>query len=428
MDEKDKCRKRLAYNKKWIASKRNKNRQTKRLELEAEIDLSGSDEEPVLTRPFGFEKLRECTQTESLLPNSIPDTHCVDDATPSEIDDTNNIDKTVQISSSDSGETDDEYYDTGEFKESLRNWVNTFEIKANAVDQLLKLLNENGVPDLPATSRTLLKTPRDVQLRRISDVDYFYFGFSTMLDSVLKNYPINMISSVDTLELLLNIDGFPLFKSSQVSAWPLLGAICNLYPCKPFPVSITVGIGKPSNLDFLNEGIQELQNLIENGFTFNEKHYQITLKCVICDAPAKSFVKNIILYSGYFGCDRCTQKGVHIGRMTYPLVENITSRTNQSFRNVEQEEHHKGISPFLDLQIDMVSQFPIDNMHQVCLGATKKLLLTWIRGFKKVNKLSIGQIDQISLKMITLKRYIRREFARKPCHLAEIDRWKATEF
>lgn len=38
--------------------------------------------------------------------------------------------------------------------EPLRNWVNTYEIKANAVDSLLKLLKQNGHPNLPSSSRT----------------------------------------------------------------------------------------------------------------------------------------------------------------------------------------------------------------------------------------------------------------------------------
>ena len=40
------------------------------------------------------------------------------------------------------------------------------------------------------------------------------------------------------------------------------------------------------------------------------KELTITFKSVICDAPAKAFVKSIKLCSGYFGCDKCYQGGV----------------------------------------------------------------------------------------------------------------------
>ena len=42
--------------------------------------------------------------------------------------------------------------------------------------------------------------------------------------------------------------------------------------------------------------------------------------------------------------------------MTYPETDNLTFRTDPSFRNKDQEEHHKPdeTSPFLNLPIDMV--------------------------------------------------------------------------
>lgn len=51
-----------------------------------------------------------------------------------------------------------------------------------------------------------------------------------------------------------------------------------------------------------------------------------------------------------------------------------------------------------------------------------------MRGKRKNTKLSSGQVEQISLKMLSLKQFIPREFARKPRSLLEVDRWKATEF
>lgn len=72
--------------------------------------------------------------------------------------------------------------------EPLRNWVNTYEIKANAVDSLLKLLKQNGHPNIPICSRTLLKTPREVDIIKVSNMDYFYFGLETLINNALKKY------------------------------------------------------------------------------------------------------------------------------------------------------------------------------------------------------------------------------------------------
>ena len=152
----------------------------------------------------------------------------------------------------------------------------------------------------------------------------------------------------------------------------------------------------------------------------------MSLRCVICDAPAKAMVKNIKQYSGYFVCDKCSQRGQWLGRITYQETETFQLRTDRSFRRQEQEEHHHGRSPFCDLPVDMVKAFPIDYMHQACIGVMKRLVLLWLRGNRNV-RISSGQAQEISRRLTDLQRYIPSLFSRKPRGLDVIDRWKATE-
>ena len=154
--------------------------------------------------------------------------------------------------------------------------------------------------------------------------------------------------------------------------------------------------------------------------------FHLTVTSVICDAPARAFVKNIKSYSGYHGCDKCIQSGVWNGKMTFPEID-ATLRTDASFDEMRDEEHHKGPSPFAGTQIQMVSQFPIDYMHLVCLGVMKRLLLLWMKGPLKC-RLGSRIISNISEGLLALKDNIPSEFARKPRSLYETDRWKATEF
>lgn len=102
-------------------------------------------------------------------------------------------------------------------------------------------------------------------------------------------------------------------------------------------------------------------------------------------------------------------------------------RTDESFRCKRDKEHHLSDTPLLKLNIGLVTCFPIDYMHNVCLRVTRKLLTCRMNGDLYV-RLSRGEINTISEKMVALKKYFPQEINRKPRPLSEIARFKATEF
>ena len=105
-----------------------------------------------------------------------------------------------------------------------------------------------------------------------------------------------------------------------------------------------------------------------------------------------------------------------------------TSENRYSF-NKTQEGHHRGVSPFLQLHyLDIICDFPLDYLHQVCLSAMKKLLLTWNRGPRAMCRISATQNEQVSANLINICKDIPREFTRKPRGLDEVEQWKRTEF
>nr|CAI5858644.1 unnamed protein product [Callosobruchus analis] len=75
----------------------------------------------------------------------------------------------------------------------------------------------------------------------------------------------------------------------------------------------------------------------------------------------------------------------------------------------------------------MVTCFPIDYMHAVCLGVTRKLLNTWLSGKLSV-RLCSGIVNTTSEHLLSFNKCIPSEINRKPRSLAELRRWKATEF
>lgn len=334
------------------------------------------------------------------------------------------IDQHVTLSSD--TESDNES-DLDSFQDELALWATDFQVKHNALNALLRLLKKSGHRDLPATARTLLHTVTEVKTEIKSDMEYYYFGVASELLKHFKMYPVHKKAQVDELEISLNIDGLPLFRSSQMEFWPVLCAIVNMHPTIVFPVALTCGKSKPKNLDFLTDTIEELKVVLHNGLKDGDDTIPVKLRCIVCDAPAKAMVKNTKLFAGYSGCDKCSQQGQHFGRMTYQEVMNLNLRTDASFRSQSYPEHHHGSSPFCQLPIDMIKAFPVDYMHQVCLGVMKKLLLVWIRGNRNV-KHSAEHIQQISDRLEIMKKCIPSRFARKPRSLREVDRWKATEY
>jgi len=89
-----------------------------------------------------------------------------------------------------------------------------------------------------------------------------------------------------------------------------------------------------------------------------------------------------------------------------------------------QEEHHRGVSPLISLNVDFGScmpQLPLEYMHLICLGVMRKLLMAcWLHGKHSVC-ISLQMASLMSNQMLALKPYICCEFDRKPRALSDID-------
>jgi len=95
----------------------------------------------------------------------------------------------------------------------------------------------------------------------------------------------------------------------------------------------------------LEDTVRDLGHLMNDGINFMGRKIKVNLRCFVCDAPARALVKNIKLYSGYFGCDRYEQKGVWLNRVTYQETADLILRTDEAFRNQTQFQHHHGNTP-----------------------------------------------------------------------------------
>lgn len=252
---------------------------------------------------------------------------------------------------------------------------------------------------------------------------YVYCGLRNKIISILKYMP-NI--EQDVIELSVNIDGLPVYKSKNSCLWPIQCSIVNIPTSKPFIVALYYSHHKPQNLDFLKEFVNELKELMDNGICINDGSVKkVLLRCFVCDAPAKALIKGTIQFNGRYGCDYCDVQGQYHGSMSFLYVGN--NRTNESFRQRSNPEHHRSSTPLLELDIDMVKDFPIDPMHCIDLGVTKKLIMQWKEGPLE-HRLSAGQLNVISNYNCALRQFMPSNFNRKPRGLQEIKMWKATEF
>lgn len=306
---------------------------------------------------------------------------------------------------------------------SLRQWAINFNVTHSAITGLLHILNFFH-HELPLDSRTLLETPRNIKKRKLNNGEFCYFGLKNILKIILSQIPENFGNKLD---ISFNIDGLPLFNSSNLQFWPILGLIKN-FKSNPFAIGIFCGRSKPQSLElFLEDFVDELLYVLQEGFEVNNKRYHITIHSFVCDAPARAFIKCIKSHTGYSCCEKCVIPGQYIQNRVVFKDISAPKRTNNSFANQQDEDHHTGSSPLLKLKIGMVTDFPIDYMHACCLGVMRKLLNVWISG-ALATRLSGHKVNILSEHLESLKPYIPLEFNRKPRTLYELPRWKATEF
>ena len=271
-----------------------------------------------------------------------------------------------------------------------------------------------------------------------------------------------LLSDPNNISLSLNTDGAPLFKSSNVSIWPvyLLVNELSISQRKKRSNSLFYGIwissGKPIMWSFLKPLFRELEMLESKGHSFTDySGKEFVGRCVLltctCDLPARALVYNCNQFNGEYSCWHCLQKGEtykhdsggisHI----FPYDENdpkgptrtkesILRDTDQVMRNIRENKTkssvngHKGKFWFMFLKtFDYVNSCVIDYMHGVCLGVMKTLLTIWFDKKNKDQEYSYfqrrGEVNNL-LRVITPTVFV----SRVPRSLDELPHWKASEF
>lgn len=173
------------------------------------------------------------------------------------------------------------------------------------IDELLAKLR-HVFNNLPKSYKTLLKTD-DVHITHFENGGQFWYrGIKNYLDGLtLENY----LQVKEKIEIDINTDGLPLFRSSKKKFWPILRHLVGTKN-EPFVIAIYFGNSDPNNVqEFLQYFVNEADNLITNGYIRNERTYDFLIRHYILDAPAKELIKCCIGHNGYASCEKCTVWG-----------------------------------------------------------------------------------------------------------------------
>ncbi|EZA50805.1 hypothetical protein X777_11060, partial [Ooceraea biroi] len=284
-------------------------------------------------------------------------------------------------------------------------------------------------------SKTLMKTPKSTNIRSVAPGEYFHNGLRSEIMAFLQKSQID----VDLIEVQISIDGLPISNSSTNQLWSILGLVIpdlsNI-----FIIGCYFGSKKPYDCnEFLRDFVDEAQILVTEGLEYRGKHISVSIHSLIADTPAKSFLTATKGHTGCFSCAKCTTEGEYIDRkMCFPDI-NCPKRTNESFLQQRQIEHHTGSSILLDIpNLGMITDIPLDYMlglHAWITCLDYILGLHWC-GQKKFKFLVIRTlnvrlptqlVNKISRSLIKIRTAIPAEFVRKPRELHFLSLWKATE-
>lgn len=131
-------------------------------------------------------------------------------------------------------------------------------------------------------------------------------------------------------------------------------------------------------------------------------------------------------------CLKCTVVGEWDRRgrhMSYPNI-NCTRRTDYSFRNKIDEDHHKEDTPLIKLPIDLVKDIPVsDPLHLFDLGIMRKCLYGWCYGsYNYRMKMSANDIKNMSVVLEECNKTKPKEIHRAIRGLKYLKHWKGTEY
>lgn len=324
-----------------------------------------------------------------------------------------------------------EPFETVIFQKEIKIWSLKHNCTRQCTNDLLTILNRHGHQEMPKDARTLLCTRRVVKTASLKNGNYIYFGIKQGIENILQVQDFNSTK----INLICNVDGLPLFKSSAYQVWPIL---CQFGYFKPFVVGLYGGKIKPCASELLADFAEELKTFKQPEEILG-KVFNISLFAITCDAPGRALLKGTVEHSGYYACERCNLTGFSVhGRIVYDKCqETVTNRNNAdlkaglySQKDNDVRCHLHTRTPLFDVEdLDMIQDFALDYMHLVNLGVMRRMLYYYKGTYARIfnGRLSTPYLKEISRLLANLNGKLPSDFVRQTRSLEDVNRWKATE-
>lgn len=240
-------------------------------------------------------------------------------------------------------------------------------------------------------------------------------------------------------------DGVQLFKSCGQTLWPILLAVTSLPPgirmnCENIILAgVWQGPVKPPMHKILTPVLNKLKHLKEHGVTVETpsgtKNIKACLLVGVFDLPAKAMATNHTQFNGNYGCNYCLDKGEHVSnRHIYKPSAPHRARSMRQITQCAQKAEEIGQSVFgvkgrsaLSDHINIFKDVPVDYMHAVLEGVSKRLIQCWLDTKNKKCRFYLGLSTQLLDKRL-FRIKPPQEFRRSPRSITTYKYWKASEY
>lgn len=266
------------------------------------------------------------------------------------------------------------------------------------------------------------------------------------------------LSQPENLSFVLNTDGAPVFKSSNMSIWPVFLTINELelkqrmLPENLILAGLWFGGKKPLMSTFLEPLLQEFKQLAGGINCYSPERGHFTFKgyllCATADLPAKALLCNCVQYNGDYSCWKCIQKGVSAARgkghsHVFPFqkedpqgpkrtIQNVLSTADEVIKSRTGMNKKQGIKGPSWLAFcptfDIVNGMGIDYMHGVLLGVQKLLLRLWFMKEFSSYQFNISfKLKIVDNRLLQIRPTL--DISRLPRTIEnDLKYWKASEF